>query len=69
MAHAAKCEVISAWSLSRRARPTLPAYVDTMRRGPALFGSAIFLVIAPWFVAGVAPKRISHWRPDAPFPD
>ena len=30
-------------------------------------GSAIFLVIAPGFVAGLVPWWISHWRLEAPF--
>lgn len=36
-------------------------------KGPAIVGSAIFLVVAPGFVAGVAPWWISHWRMGAPF--
>ncbi len=34
---------------------------------PAIVGSAIFLVVAPGFVAGVAPWWISHWRMEVPF--
>lgn len=33
----------------------------------AILGSAIFLVIAPGFVAGLAPWWIARWRMDAPF--
>ena len=33
----------------------------------ALIGSAIFLVVAPGFVAGLAPWWISHWQFDRPF--
>lgn len=33
----------------------------------AIIGSAIFLVIAPGFVAGWLPWRISHWRFEEPF--
>jgi protein-S-isoprenylcysteine O-methyltransferase Ste14 len=33
----------------------------------AIAGSAVFLVIAPGFVAGLAPWWISHWRLEAPF--
>ena len=33
----------------------------------AVIGSAIFLVIAPGFVAGLVPYWISHWRLEAPF--
>jgi len=33
----------------------------------AIVGSAIFLVIAPGFVAGLVPWWISHWRVEAPF--
>jgi protein-S-isoprenylcysteine O-methyltransferase Ste14 len=33
----------------------------------AIIGSAAFLVIAPGFVAGLAPWWISHWRMEAPF--
>ncbi len=33
-----------------------------MRRVLAIVGSAVFLVIAPGFVAGLAPWWISHWR-------
>jgi len=39
-----------------------------MRKVPAMVGSAVFLVIAPGFVAGLAPWWISHWRMEAPFP-
>src|SRR5271170_6333719 len=37
------------------------------RRVSAMVGSAVFLVIAPGFVAGLAPWWISHWRLEAPF--
>lgn len=33
-----------------------------MRKAAAIVGSAVFLVIAPGFVAGLAPWWISHWR-------
>jgi protein-S-isoprenylcysteine O-methyltransferase Ste14 len=33
----------------------------------AIVGSAVFLVIAPGFVAGWVPWWISRWRLDAPF--
>ena len=33
-----------------------------------MVGSAIFLVMAPGFVAGLVPWWISHWRFDSPFP-
>jgi protein-S-isoprenylcysteine O-methyltransferase Ste14 len=33
----------------------------------AIVGSAVFLVIAPGFVACVVPWWISHWRMEAPF--
>jgi len=38
-----------------------------VRRASAIVGSAVFLVIAPGFVAGLAPWWISHWRLEAPF--
>jgi len=38
-----------------------------VRRLLAILGSAAFLVIAPGFVAVLAPRWISHWRVDAPF--
>ncbi len=38
-----------------------------MRKAFAIAGSAIFLVIAPGFVAGWAPWWISHWRIEASF--
>jgi len=38
-----------------------------MRKVLALVGSAVFLVIAPGFVAGMVPWWISHWRVEAPF--
>jgi protein-S-isoprenylcysteine O-methyltransferase Ste14 len=38
-----------------------------MRKALAISGSAIFLVIAPGFVAGWVPWWISHWRVEAPF--
>jgi protein-S-isoprenylcysteine O-methyltransferase Ste14 len=39
-----------------------------MRKLSAIAGSAIFLVIAPGFVAGWVPWQISHWQFDSPFP-
>jgi protein-S-isoprenylcysteine O-methyltransferase Ste14 len=41
---------------------------DGMRRVFALVGTALFLVIAPGFVAGVGPWWISRWRFRTPFP-
>lgn len=38
-----------------------------MRKVLALLGSAVFLVIAPGFIAGLVPWWISHWRVEAPF--
>jgi len=38
-----------------------------MRKLLALAGSAVFLIIAPGFVAGWVPWRISHWRMGAAF--
>jgi protein-S-isoprenylcysteine O-methyltransferase Ste14 len=38
-----------------------------MQKLLAVAGSAIFLAVAPGFVAGLAPWWISHWRFDAPF--
>ena len=38
-----------------------------MRKLLAIIGSAVFLVIAPGFVAGLAPWWISQWRVEAPF--
>ena len=38
-----------------------------VRKTLAIFGSAIFLVLAPGFVAGMVPWWISHWRVEAPF--
>ncbi|MGD1093330.1 MAG: isoprenylcysteine carboxylmethyltransferase family protein [Bryobacteraceae bacterium] len=37
-----------------------------MTRLYAILGSAIFLVIAPGFVAGLVPWWISHWRIEPP---
>jgi protein-S-isoprenylcysteine O-methyltransferase Ste14 len=39
-----------------------------MRKVLAIVGSAVFLVIAPGFVAGWVPWWISHWRVETPFP-
>jgi protein-S-isoprenylcysteine O-methyltransferase Ste14 len=45
-----------------------PAYIGYMiRKVLAIVGSAVFLVIAPGFVAGLVPWWISGWRLDAPF--
>jgi len=33
-----------------------------MKRMPAIFGSALFLVIAPGVLSGLVPWRISGWR-------
>lgn len=38
-----------------------------MRRVLAIVGSAVFLVIAPGFVAGLVPWWISHWRIETSF--
>jgi protein-S-isoprenylcysteine O-methyltransferase Ste14 len=38
-----------------------------LRRLAAIAGSAMFLVIAPGFVAGLVPWWISHWRVELPF--
>lgn len=38
-----------------------------VRRVSAIVGSAVFLVIAPGFVAGLVPWWISRWRLEAPF--
>jgi protein-S-isoprenylcysteine O-methyltransferase Ste14 len=38
-----------------------------MRRAWAILGSAVFLVIAPGFVAGLVPWWICRWRIEAPF--
>ena len=37
-----------------------------MKRAPAILGSALFLVIAPGLVAGLAPWWISGWRMHEP---
>ena len=42
-------------------------YEDMMRKVLAIIGSAVFLVIAPGFVAGVVPWWISRWRVAAPY--
>lgn len=39
-----------------------------MRKVAAIVGSALFLVIAPGFVAGLMPWWISHWRLHPAFP-
>jgi protein-S-isoprenylcysteine O-methyltransferase Ste14 len=38
-----------------------------LRRASAVVGSAIFLVIAPGFVAGLVPWWLSHWQLNPPF--
>ena len=38
-----------------------------IRKVLAIIGSAVFLVIAPGFVAGLVPWWISRWRLEAPF--
>lgn len=38
-----------------------------IRRVLAIIGSAVFLVIAPGFIAGLAPRWISRWQMEAPF--
>jgi protein-S-isoprenylcysteine O-methyltransferase Ste14 len=40
---------------------------DIVRKLLAIFGSAVFLVIAPGFVAGLTPWWISRWRVEHPF--
>jgi protein-S-isoprenylcysteine O-methyltransferase Ste14 len=39
-----------------------------VRKTLAIFSSAIFLVLAPGFVAGMVPWWISHWRVEHAFP-
>jgi protein-S-isoprenylcysteine O-methyltransferase Ste14 len=38
-----------------------------LRKASAIVGSAVFLVIAPGCVAGLAPWWISHWQIQGPF--
>ena len=38
-----------------------------IRRVLAIIGSAVFLVVAPGFAAGLVPWWISHWRLERPF--
>jgi protein-S-isoprenylcysteine O-methyltransferase Ste14 len=38
-----------------------------IRRALAIAGSAVFLVIAPGFIAGLVPWWISHWRLESAF--
>jgi protein-S-isoprenylcysteine O-methyltransferase Ste14 len=38
-----------------------------LRRVAAIAGSALFLVVAPGFVAGLVPWWISRWRVEPPF--
>jgi protein-S-isoprenylcysteine O-methyltransferase Ste14 len=38
-----------------------------VRKVSAIVGSAVFLVIAPGFVAGLTPWWISNWRLESPF--
>jgi protein-S-isoprenylcysteine O-methyltransferase Ste14 len=38
-----------------------------MRKVSAVIGSAVFLVIAPGFVAGLAPWWMTHWQLEPPF--
>lgn len=45
----------------------MPQLKFVLRKWPAVVGSAIFLVIAPGFVAGLVPWWISHWRVGPPF--
>lgn len=40
---------------------------QVIRKTAAIGGSALFLVIAPGFVAGLVPWWISHWRVEAAF--
>ncbi|HJZ95280.1 MAG TPA: isoprenylcysteine carboxylmethyltransferase family protein [Candidatus Solibacter sp.] len=47
-------------------RPTC-LHDDMLRKLSAIIGSAVFLVIAPGFVAGLMPRWISHWQFEAPF--
>ncbi len=37
------------------------------RKLAAIAGSAVFLVLAPGFVAGLVPWWLSHWQMNAPF--
>lgn len=39
-----------------------------IRKASAMAGSAIFLFVAPGFIAGLVPWWVSHWRLETPFP-
>lgn len=52
---------------SRGGEVSVMVYEDMMRKVLAIIGSAVFLVIAPGFVAGVVPWWISRWRVAAPY--
>ena len=51
-------------SISETQGPTYPR--TPVRRVSAILGPAVFLVIAPGFVAGLVPWWISRWRVEAP---
>jgi protein-S-isoprenylcysteine O-methyltransferase Ste14 len=38
-----------------------------IRKVSAIIGSAVFLILAPGFVAGLVPRWISHWQLEAAF--
>jgi len=40
--------------------------MDDVRKVWAVIGSAIFLVVAPGFIAGLVPYWISHWQFESP---
>ena len=52
--------------LSRGGNPFVMCTLMT-QKVLAILGSSIFLVIAPGFVAGLAPWWISHWKLEPPF--
>jgi protein-S-isoprenylcysteine O-methyltransferase Ste14 len=54
-------------TLVRQTGASLLLNEDMMRKVLAILGSAVFLVIAPGFVAGLVPWWISRWRVEAPF--
>jgi protein-S-isoprenylcysteine O-methyltransferase Ste14 len=48
------------WGIARGRGICVHEYM--IRKVAAILGSAVFLVVAPGFVAGLAPWWISHWR-------
>src|ERR1700674_3701528 len=77
--YGAPCPIPSSFRVARRSGVSRHGFIsiahgqgtclheDMIRKVSAIVGSAVFLVIAPGFVAGLVPWWISRWQLETPF--